>query len=147
MWIRNWTWAILGIISLIVRLWAHHFPETTESIYSRSIFPVLRTAMDLTIVRLPFPTFYLFLAIILFFLGRYLFWLQKHRGWKEKLLYSTRAILNFVGAIVFFFLVLWGYYYQRIPFIDQLHLDPQPFEIEELFHEVKLTEGILSTAR
>src|SRR5690606_4123051 len=132
--IRKWTWAILGIVSLIIRLGAHHFPEATESIYSRSIFPVLRTVMDLTIVRLPFPTFYLSLVIILYFFGRYLFRLQKYGEWKEKLWYSTRVLSNFAGAIVFFFLVLWGYNYQRIPFIHQLLLDPQSFEIEELFH-------------
>lgn len=147
MWIRKWRWAILGIVSLTIRLGAHHFPEATEWVYSRSIFPVFRSVMDQTIVKLPFPTFYLFLLIILGFFGRYLFRLRKYRAWKGRLVYSARAVSNFVGAIVFFFLVLWGYNYQRIPFIHQLHLDPQSFEEEQLLQEIKVTEGILSAAR
>ena len=144
---RKWTWAILGVVALIVRLGAYFFPEFTEKIYSRSIFPILRTIMDQTLARLPFPVFYLFLAVILWFLARYFIQIGKCEGWKGRLLYSARAISNFAGAIVFFFLVLWGYNYQRVPFIHQLELDPQPFEEGQLLQEINVTEEILSTAR
>lgn len=145
--IRKWMWAILGVVSLAIRWGAYHYPEATDWVYSRSIFPVIRSVMDLTIVKFPFPAFYLFLLIILGFFGRYLFRLRKYRAWKGRLLYSARAVSNFVGAIVFFFLVLWGYNYQRVPFVHQLQLVTQPFAEAQLLEEIKETEEILSAAR
>ncbi|MEX2594091.1 MAG: DUF3810 domain-containing protein [Anditalea sp.] len=144
---NSWTWTILGIIALFVRIVASKFPERTEIIYSRSIFPVIRNLFDISISRLPFPTFYLFLTAVFLFLGVFVYRFRKRIGRKKKFQYSIRSLINFIGMIVFFFLVFWGFNYQRIPISQQLALQPRNLNQEELLQEIWLTKSILSQLR
>ncbi len=144
---NNWTWTFLGLIALAVRYFAVQFPEQTESVYSRSIFPGIRNVVDITFSRLPFPTVYIFFIGILVFTFLYFFRIRGQIGWQPKLLFSVRYLLNFTGGLVFFFLVLWGFNYQRIPIFEQLGLKPRPLEKEILLKELELTQKILIQLR
>lgn len=144
---KNWTWTILGILALITRQVAALHPERTEEVYSRTFFPVIRNLIDLSIARLPFPTVHLFLLLLGFIGWKFILGLRREWGWKGKSGYFIRSALNFCGALVFFFLVLWGFNYQRVPVFEQLSLKPRALDQEVLIQEIELTQRLLIQLR
>lgn len=144
---RDWSWAILGVLALGVRYLAALNPDTTDEIYSRKFFPAIRNVIDITLGRLPFPSVYLFIISILIVLGIYFFRLRQRKGWKRRLLYSTRALANGLGALIFFFLILWGYNYQRTPIVEQLGIIAQPLDLAQVKSEVLITQRLAQQYR
>jgi hypothetical protein len=140
---KTWIWTVIGVVALLVRILASYFPQTTEAVYSRSIFPIIRSMIDGSIARLPFPTFYIFLGILSLLIGTFFYYLRSNRGWKKKFQLSIKWLSNVAGLMIFLFLVLWGFNYQRIPLYQQLKLLPAPLALEELLEEVQLTEQLL----
>ncbi len=139
---RDWSWAILGVLALGIRYMAVLNPEATDEIYSRKFFPVIRNVIDMTLGNSPFPSVYLFILSVVLVLGFYFFKLRKKSDWKSKILYSFRALANGLGALIFFFLVLWGFNYQRTPIVDQLGLQPKSMTLEQLKNEVQITQRL-----
>nr|WP_246611597.1 DUF3810 domain-containing protein [Arthrospiribacter ruber] len=143
----NWTWTILGLISLLVRHFAVQYPEKTEEIYSRSFFPGIRNVIDKTISQLPFATVYIFVASVFALAVYFVYRLAKVQGWKQKLGYAIRNLFNSAGALVFLFLFLWGYNYQRVPIFQQLDLKPLALNETQLIQELELTRNISNQLR
>lgn len=143
----NWTWAYLGLLALGIRVLAGFFPETTDQFYSRTLFPVIRNGLDLSLGCLPFPTVYLVLALILGLLGISLRRFFSVNGRKNRAKYFLQAASNGLGGFVFFFLFLWGYNYQRTPIIEQLSLQPQPLNFQQLREEMEFTKHLASMDR
>lgn len=139
---KNWIWAALGLFALGLRFLAGLFPDQTDQIYSRALFPLLREFIDTTLGRLPFPSVYFFflsvLLVVYFFFRR----LRLKKSWQSKIKYSFQALANGTGALTFFFLVLWGFHYQRTPIPDQLGLKVNPLSLEELKQEVVITHDL-----
>lgn len=133
--LRTWGWFIAGIGAVLLRLLFGLFPELTEAIYSNGLFVLIRWIFDYTIALLPFPLILLLLAGLIFLIirrrrkrkGR-----KKVRGWKARLGLFGKGFLNFSGAVVFFFLFLWGFNYARVPLHEQCGLKSDPIPIEEL---------------
>jgi len=143
----NWAWAILGLISILIRHFAALYPEKTEELYSRTFFPVIRNVLDHSLSVLPFATVYVFVGVILSLFAFFVFhWINKE-GWKNKLIFTYRSIFNFIGGLVFFFLVFWGYNYNRVPMFQQLGLNPVPLNETQLMAEIELTRNILDQLR
>lgn len=145
--IKNWTWAFLGLLALVVRFLAGQYPEATDQYYSRIFFPSIRNLIDLSLGKLPFPTLYLFLVLVL---G--ISWISFRRffrlvGWGHRAGYALQATSNGLGALVFFFLVLWGFNYQRTPIFQQLNLEPKPLDVKQLTAEIELTQRLASMDR
>jgi hypothetical protein len=136
---RDWSWAILGALALILRYFAVQNPEKTDEIYSRTFFPGIRNIIDLTLGKLPFPSVYLFIASVFLVLGIVIFRFLKRKGWKSRSFYFFRFITNGLGALIFFFLVLWGFNYQRTPIFKQLNLDPKALNLDQLKSEIQIT--------
>ena len=143
----NWTWAFLGLFALGLRVLAGFFPELTDQFYSRTFFPAIRNGIDLSLGYLPFPTVYLFLGLIIGLLGITLRRFFGFQGGKNRGKYLLQATANGLGGLVFFFLLLWGYNYQRTPIIQQLDLQPKPLNLEQLTTEMELTQRLASTDR
>jgi hypothetical protein len=143
----KWIGAVLGAGALLFRFIAAQFPERTEEIYSRTVFPVIRQLIDMSLSRLPFPSVYLFVAAALGVIVFFFFQIRKKKGLKSKSKYFIRSALNFSGFLVFFFLLLWGYNYQRLPVYRQLSLEPVLLSPEELVEEIELTHGALLPLR
>jgi hypothetical protein len=143
----NWTWGALGVLALVVRYAAERNPVKTEALYSRTFFPVIRNFIDATVSRLPFPTFYLFLLSVVVVLLYMLYRIFHTDGWSNKMVFVFRSTVNGLGFLVFFFLMLWGFNYQRIPIFEQLSLKPLPLDERELIKELTLTKNILSHIR
>jgi hypothetical protein len=140
---RDWSWAILGILALGVRYLAIQNPEATDTIYSRTFFPGIRNVIDLTLGNLPFPSVYLFILLLLGILGLYFLKFSRRIGWKERAFYSVKALANGLGALVFFFLILWGFNYQRTPIFQQLGLKPKALDLVELKEEIWITQRLV----
>ena len=143
----NWTWAFLGLLALGLRVLASLFPELTDQFYSRTLFPAIRNGIDLSLGYLPFPTVYLFLVLIIGLLGITLRRFFRFQGGKNRAKYLLQAIANGLGGLVFFFLLLWGYNYQRTPIFQQLDLQPKPLNLEQLTTEMELTQRLASLDR
>ncbi len=138
----NWNWAFLGLFALGLRVLAGFFPELTDQFYSRTLFPAIRNGIDLSLGFLPFPTVYLFIGLIIS-----IFWVSLRRflgfkGRKNRAQYLLQASANGLGGLVFFFLLLWGYNYQRTPIIEQLALQPQTLNLQQLKEELELTQRL-----
>jgi hypothetical protein len=135
----TWTWAFLGLLALAVRFLAGQYPEATDQFYSRTFFPVIRNGIDLSLGKLPFPTVYVFICLVLA-----LSWGSFRRffrlvGWRQRARYVLQASANGLSALVFFFLLLWGFNYQRTPIFQQLNLQPKPLDVQQLVAELDLT--------
>jgi hypothetical protein len=143
----NWTWFFLGLISILVRHFAILYPDRTEELYSRLFFPGIRNLIDKSISQLPFATVYLFVATIIILTGVYFYNLWQKSGWKARVGYSIRSLANSLGALVFFFLILWGYNYQRIPIFQQIGMKPVALNETQLIGEIELTRNILNQLR
>ncbi|MBS4072448.1 MAG: DUF3810 domain-containing protein [Algoriphagus sp.] len=144
---RDWSWAFLGVLALVIRYFAIQNPEATDELYSRRFFPGIRNVVDMTMGHLPFPSVYLFVLIVLLIFGLFFFRFAKRQGWKSKTLYTVKATSNGVGALVFFFLILWGYNYQRTPIFQQLSLKPKSLNLLQLEAEVKITHRLVEQYR
>jgi hypothetical protein len=144
---RDWSWALLGIIALGLRYFAIQYPEATDELYSRKFFPGIRNLIDLTLGNLPFPSVYLFvfsvILVLVVFTRRFL----SKPDWKSKVFYSFRALCNGVGALIFFFLVLWGFNYQRTPIFQQLSLKPKSLNLVQLESEINITQRLVEQYR
>ncbi|MDA1268163.1 MAG: DUF3810 domain-containing protein [Bacteroidetes bacterium] len=145
--IKDWTWAFFGLLALAVRLLAGQYPEATDQFYSRTFFPGIRNLIDHSLGNLPFPTVYVFLVLVL---G--LSWISFRRffrlvGWRHRAGYALQATSNGLGALVFFFLVLWGFNYQRTPIFQQLNLQPKPLNQQQLTVEMEYTLRLASMDR
>ena len=139
--------ALLGAGALLLRVIATQLPQATEEIYSRTVFPAIRQLIDLSFSRLPFPTVYLFLAVILGLCVFFFSQIRKKEPNKNKWHYFVRSLLNSAGLLVFLFLVLWGYNYQRIPVYRQLVIEPIPLSQGELLDELTNTHSTLVSLR
>lgn len=143
----KWIGAALGAGALLLRFMAAQFPEATEGIYARAVFPLIRQLIDSSISRLPFPSVYLFVAIVLGVVVFFFFQIKKKEGLKSKSKYLIRSLLNFTGILIFFFLLLWGYNYQRLPVYRQLSLEPTLLNPEVLLEEIQFTQTVLLQLR
>jgi len=144
---RDWSWAILGVFALLIRFVAAQYPEATDDIYSRMFFPAIRNIIDMTLGRLPFPSVYLFIASVALVFGVYINRLRKRKGWRYKIFYSFRALANGLGALIFFFLVFWGFNYQRTSIVQQLGLVPKALNLEQVKNEINITQRLVQQYR
>lgn len=144
---RDWSWALLGLLALVIRYVATKNPEATDEFYSRKFFPGIRNVIDLTLGNLPFPSVYLFIVLVVVITVVFGLRFVRRSGWKSKTLYTAKAISNGIGALIFFFLILWGYNYQRTPIFQQLSLKPKPLNLEQLESEINITHRLVEQYR
>jgi hypothetical protein len=144
---RDWSWAFLGLLAIVLRYFASRYPAATDELYSRTFFPGVRNLIDLSLGLLPFPSVYLFVGLLLGLLGFFIHKFRRKQGWKPRVYYSLQATSNGLGALVFFFLVLWGFNYQRTPIFQQLALQPKSLNLQQLEEELLLTERLASFDR
>ncbi|MCS5490584.1 DUF3810 domain-containing protein [Algoriphagus limi] len=145
--IKKWAWALLGVASLGFRWVASNSPEWTEHYYSRGLFLFIRQAFDKTLGNLPFPSVFLFILLIGFLFLWFLRKLVQIPKGKPRWIFSLRSLLNFSGALIFFFLILWGFNYQRTFIIQQLGIEVKPLNLEQLEHEIEESHHQLVSLR
>jgi len=138
-------WLTLGVSTLLIR--AILSAETIEQIYSRGFFLHIRKWTDAFVPQIPFPPFFLFWAFAI--IG--IFYCFRHfRGiysFKRKTLMSVLSLANLMGAIIFSFMILWGFNYKRIPVEEQLNLSTESFSLEELKSHLEDQTSIIEQMR
>lgn len=150
LWIRykkSLFWIGLGALALLIRLLLTDRPDWVERYYSRRVFVAIRSGIDVLAGFSPIPLIYLFLLLLLFNIGRRKWkWFKTKMAWTERGLSALLGILGFLGGLIFFFLLLWGYNYGRLPLESQLGIDPQALSLEELKEELDIeTEKLLAS--
>jgi len=151
---KKYFWIILGSAAILLRFFFGYFPSLTESVYSNGVFSLIRVIIDSTIGWLPFPFLYLVLLGLIFGL---VIKLKNHISNYKSPLDSLKRIgfrlISFLFAVVFFFLVMWGFNYARPSISQSLNFTPNPLTLEELkielersTQEVKAIREVLALA-
>ena len=134
---HRWIW--LGGAALLLRVIYGFFPTLCEYSYSRSIFLGIRWLIDHTTALLPFATVNLLFFILLGWGGYAIYKNIKNRNsdrtWKRWWGNLALNFGNFTGGVIFFFLVLWGFNYARIPVEKQMGLKVRKLYAKELREE------------
>jgi hypothetical protein len=141
-------WTGLGIVTVALRFLLSGSPELIERYYSRGLFLGIRSLIDYTTANLPFPVLYLVVSGVALsvFLKTRQWWLKAGTR-LSKLTDVVFGVLGFTGGAVFFFLLLWGFNYGRIPVEEQLSLKLEPLTIEELQTELYEEAGAIIQSR
>ncbi len=142
---RRWIWIVLGSFMILLRSALGFFPEAVETYYSRGFFSIVRYFGDYTISLSPVPVLYLAIVVLI---GWWIFLFVKNKSkkksFKSRIVDFIFSLAAFAGALVFFFLLLWGFNYCRIPLEEQLGIDPQPLSREQLNAEFMRASALLT---
>ncbi|MEM6699579.1 MAG: DUF3810 domain-containing protein [Bacteroidota bacterium] len=128
----KWIWIGLGAMAILLRWGLGNAPQFIENYFSRGLFVFIRKILD-AIRFIPIPLVYLLILFLAFALGRGIYKLFKRdHPLKRRFADALLSLGASIGAIIFFFLFLWGFNYARVPIEQQQGLDVQPLSKEEL---------------
>jgi hypothetical protein len=149
---RQSAWIILGIIAIAVRLLFTWQPSWCEALYARGIYPYLHRLLGSLFGWLPFPTVYLFfLGLGLWLIGavgRFRYHRRRKREGLPVVGSYKKGFVAFVFGLVFWFLLLWGYNYARVPMHEQLGLDvPEAMHYDGIWQEAQFIKQACIEAR
>lgn len=139
---RRLFWLLMGLITAISALILQFYPAFVEAIYSEGIFVGVRWVLDNTLGRLPFSIFY---ALIILVAGYIVFKVVKWIRFnltnrtvpiKDRILYTLLSFTSFLGMLTFWFFLLWGFNYLRIPIKDKLGLRTVDIENISIIDEI-----------
>lgn len=143
-----WLWLALGLAALLLQQVLVGQPEWVEAWYSRGWFLGVRAVLDHSIGLLPFPVWYVLVGGVAFLAGRALWrWWRRPGGWRRKIGRLLLGVGGVAGAVVFFFFLLWGYNYLRLPLEDLLAIEARPISPEETLEELEWLTAELLAAR
>ncbi len=144
---RSFFWIALGLGSLLPRFFLSE--AQLESWYSRGLFLWIRQVLDALLTSwFPFPLFYAVIGgVVLFAVLRTIRFFRTPASWQQKVLGGLLGIGGFAGAIVFFFLFLWGYNYGRIPVENQLSLSLNSIPLDTLEARMRSEMDVLVQLR
>lgn len=146
---KEYIWLILGITALVVNWLFSLMPALYETIYYRFIFQIIRVVYDYTLGWIPIPMVY-FLFFGLVHLIYKFFQFRKYKTSKgsiEKIKNIILPILSFVGAVLFFFYLLWGFNYQQNTLSKQLNLPEVKADSTDLYNETVYLMERMSSLR
>ncbi len=145
---KKWLWIALGLVAILVRVLLGFSPELTERIYSRGFFLGIRFLLDYTLGWLPIPFVQVFLVGLFgFFIFKIRNLIRTHESFLSSLKRVSLGIVSFCFGVIFFFLVLWGYNYGRLPLENSMQLSPNPLTLKELKVELKINTQEVAEAR
>ena len=141
--IRKWKWIISAITCFIL---LYVLPTAfIEKYYSKGFFLLVRKLLDNTFGKIPFPSYYIFLAFLLFIVMKW--FLHFFREKPQPVLQRLFKIFSFAGFMITLFFILWGFNYGRIPLEQELKLNIQPLTQEQLMAETNTTIQNLAHVR
>lgn len=144
-------WIKLGLIAIIVRILFGLQPQWCETIYSRGIYPWIRSLFDHIIGWLPFAAIYIFGLVVVIWLATISIRFIKNifikkEGFRGK--GYGKSILAFFMGLIFWFLFLWGYNYARVPMAEQIKLKiPESMDFAAIWEEAQYIKATCMQAR
>ena len=120
---RKFVLPLFLLIQIIVVKTIGLFPDFVENGYSKGFYPKLAFVSRKALGWLPFS----FGDVIYFILILLLFrWIWKHRiGFFKEWKNNGLAILSWISVFYFFFHILWGMNYYRVPLHEKLALEKE----------------------
>ncbi len=149
---RQTIWIGLGVIAIAIRLLFAWQPTWCEAVYSRGLYPWLHEGLGLLFSWLPFPAVYLFFIGLGLWLigaaGRYRHYRQRRKAGLPKEGNYFKGFVAFLMGLVFWFLLLWGYNYARVPMSEQLALEvPEAMDYQGIWAEAQYIKTACIQAR
>jgi len=151
---RRLLWIFLGGASFLLHLILGKDSAIAESVYSRGFYAGLRWVWDHTLGFSPVPVLFLIvLAVVLWGAWKLSRFLSKTRPrrrgrpWLTKILRAGLLVASWVGGLVFFFYLLWGFNYNRIGVELRLRLNAVPLDAAALRTEAEWASGMLAETR
>lgn len=126
---RKYILPLLLVIQIILVKTLGLFPDFIEEYYSRGWYPKIAFVSRSVFGSIPFSVGDIFYLILIILLIRWIFKNRKgfFRSWKNNAL----QFLGFLSVFYFFFHLLWGMNYYRIPLDEKLKIDKE-YTIQEL---------------
>lgn len=136
---RKYFWLIMLPVQIVALQVLSFFPEAVERYYSRGVYPIISGVSRAVTDFVPFSVGDILYGIVI---GYFVYRVWKHRRklrsrWQENLWY----VLSAVSIFYFFFNVLWGINYHRVPLSEKLQIDEE-YSVDEL---LSFTRGLVHT--
>lgn len=130
-------WLLPGPVFYALFRLSFLWPEFTETVYSRSIFPFIIRPFSALTGLAPFSVgemlLYTFiLSIAVFFVVMLVHAVMAKRNWWQVLFRRITVLLGIASALYALFIGLWGFNYARLPLSNTLELDVSPATVSEL---------------
>ena len=126
---RKFVLPLFLVIQIIVVKTIGLFPDFVENWYSKGFYPKLAFVSRKVFGWLPFSFGDVIYFTLILLLIR---WIWKHRtGFFKEWKNNGLAILSWVSVFYFFFHILWGMNYYRIPLHDKLQIEKE-YSAEQL---------------
>lgn len=136
----------LGLFMLLIRFFTP--PQYIESFYSRFVFPGIRTLFDYTLAFFPMPLLLIFYGIMVYFVVKFLVFLfSKKRPLRQRFTEGGLKTVNFLGFMLFGFLLLWGFNYARPSFAQQIGLTIKKLDTTAIRQELIISAKEAMAAR
>ncbi len=121
-------------ITLLVILLLFKFLPASfiEIAYSNWLYPKIHSTLYLIFGYLPFPGFYLVLAVALLYIVKWIKTLFSDRTMGEKIIRISGQLCKWV----IWYFILWGFNYGRIPLEKKLALNIRPLTQQEIITEI-----------
>lgn len=146
--LNRWKWIILAGMALLIRWVASYFPQYVETFYSRGIYPIIRFVFDNSLAFSPFALIFFFYGSIIYYILKiFVTLLKKDTPLSHRLKKSGFSLLSFTGFMVFWFLMLWGYNYARVPFDKQMNIKISQLDSTSLENELMVALKEVTEAR
>ncbi len=134
---KTYFYAVFLIVQLVFMKLLQFFPEAVENWYSRGIYTYISNFSRTIFGFIPFSVGDILYLLVLLFFIKWLFQIRK-KGfipWKQ----SFFQIIKIVALFHFFFQILWGINYHRIPLHQKLNINKTYSEAEL----IQFTENML----
>jgi hypothetical protein len=116
----QWWPLILGVLAFFTGRLLAQLPEFTGSFYRNTVFYGYRWIWDSTLGWIPFPV--MLLVVLFYFVYAFVLW---RRRWLFNYRPWFRLPLNFLGGLVLWFYLAWGFNYSAPGLVDKLNIDTQ----------------------
>ena len=130
-------WLLPGPVFYALFRLSFVWPSFTESVYSRSIYPIITQGLSTLTGLLPFSLaellLYAFiLSIVVYLIFMIVAALRAKHTWWQTLINRLIILLSAFSMVYALFVGLWGFNYARQPLSDSLGLDASPATVNEL---------------
>ncbi len=137
--LKKLIWLLPGPVFYVLFRLSFLWPDLTEGVFSRTIFPVITQALSTITGVLPFSLAEILLYLLVLFIGVFLIIMVIHavrakKKWWQAVINHIIVLLGAFSMLYALFVGLWGFNYARRPLCDTLGLDASPATVNELYN-------------
>ena len=135
-------WPVLAIFILLINYLFSLYPTLVEQLYFNRIFQIWRVLYDYTLGFLPFPIFYILVALAIYLLYKFIRILRNTKV-KRDFGKVAMSIVNFLSIVIILFYGLWGFNYTRKKLSAQLDFSNSKMTSHQLLAEANTIDSLL----